>query len=147
MTVTILLYNKFRFRNLIRSEGNDAMVLLTIFCLALALLQRTCDDFHRQKTFVLMIFSCSPLYSYFYFFSLSYRYVQLLSDLVWESKCTSFSLSTNIQNVWKSLTVIDRTRKLRKTQKCFYLNVCCVLVFYRLLCVFVCVRVIVLWCH
>ena len=62
------------------------------------------------------LFVCS-FYSYFYFFSLSYRCVQHLSDLVWESKCTSFLFSTNIQNVWKSLTVVDRTRKIRKTQK------------------------------
>jgi len=49
--------------------------------LARALLPRTCDDFHRQKTLVLRII----LFSFFFsiiLFSLSYRSVQILSGLV-----------------------------------------------------------------
>jgi len=55
---------------------------------------RTCDDFHRQKTFVLRILSLSPISVYFYFFLLSHRSVQLLSCLVGESKCIFLSFSS-----------------------------------------------------
>jgi len=55
--------------------------------LTLAILPQTCDDFHRQKTFVLRILSFSPISVYFFFFLLSYRFVQLLSGLVREIKC------------------------------------------------------------
>jgi len=46
---------------------------LPMFVLALALLPRTCDNFQRQNTFVLMILSFSPLSIKCNFFSLSYR--------------------------------------------------------------------------
>ena len=62
--MTSLLYNAFPSRNLIRREGKDVMVLIITspFFLARGLLSRTCDDFPRQKTFVLKILFVIPLF-------------------------------------------------------------------------------------
>jgi len=68
--------------------------------LTLAILQRTCDDFHRQKNFVLRILSFSPI-SVLLFILLFYRFVQLLSGLVGESTCilSFFFFSKNVKKV------------------------------------------------
>jgi len=82
ITVTILLYHKFPSRNLISTEWNDAMVLIILkhlfIFLALALLPRTCDDFQRQKTFVLWILFFTPFFLNI-LFSLSNHSVHILS--------------------------------------------------------------------
>jgi len=83
MTVTILLYNEFPSQNLIRREGNDAMVLIiTLPFIFSSLGPSANDDFHRQKTLVLRILSSLPLS--FIFFPLLCCSVQLLSGLVEE---------------------------------------------------------------
>jgi len=64
MTVTILLYNEFPSRNLVRREENDAMVLIITFTFIFSSIGHSAtdlDDFHRQKTFVLRILSFSPI--------------------------------------------------------------------------------------
>jgi len=64
---------------------------LTILFLALALLPRACDDFHRLKTLELRTLSFYPFVFKVNFFH--FQIVHLQSGLVGESKCSFISFS------------------------------------------------------